>query len=110
MAATQSIVPKSKLLALAPRWVGLLGLGLFSVPIFFLALPWLGLYNDDWFFLQTIYSHWQRLFIGWGAWTRPVGGLAWMTARVLFGTYIPGYYLILSFFRLEQRPSCSRRC
>ena len=79
----------------SPRPLGLAALGIFSLPIFFVSIQWLGLYSDDWFHLATAAKHWQHLFIGWGTWPRPVEGVFWLGSYTLFGTYLPGYYVLL---------------
>jgi hypothetical protein len=73
---------------------------LFSVPLFFVSLPWLGLLNDDWFRYATAANDWQRLFTGSTTWQRPLEGVAWLAAHRLFGTYIPGFYALLFLVQL----------
>lgn len=76
-----------------------MGLGAFSLPVFFIAIPWLGLYNDDWAHFASALTHWQWFFTCPGTWSRPLEGAVWLAARCLFGTYVPGYYLL--FFLIQ---------
>jgi len=64
-------------------------------PVYYIAAPWLGLISDDWTHFRTALTHWQGLFTGWTTWQRPLEGVAWVLARTLFGTYLPGYYVLL---------------
>ncbi len=77
------------------KLVGVLVLIWISLCLFFKALPWLGLLNDDWFHFVTASTHWQDIFTNWTTWQRPLEGFIWVAAQRLFRNYIPGYYILL---------------